>query len=33
VLVTSAQPGEGKTCTTLNLAIALAQRGVPAFAI
>ena len=29
VLVTSAQPGEGKTCTALNLAIALAQRGVP----
>jgi capsular exopolysaccharide synthesis family protein len=29
LLVTSAQPGEGKTCTALNLAIALAQRGVP----
>ena len=29
LLVTSAQPGEGKTCTALNLAIGLAQRGVP----
>jgi capsular exopolysaccharide synthesis family protein len=29
VLVTSAQPGEGKTCTAVNLAIGLAQRGVP----
>jgi len=27
--VTSAQPGEGKTCTALNLALGLAQRGVP----
>jgi capsular exopolysaccharide synthesis family protein len=29
LLVTSAQPGEGKTCTALNLALGLAQRGVP----
>jgi capsular exopolysaccharide synthesis family protein len=29
LLVTSAQPGEGKTCTALNLAMGLAQRGVP----
>ncbi len=29
LLVTSAQPGEGKTCTSLNLAMGLAQRGVP----
>ncbi len=29
LLVTSAQPGEGKTCTALNLAVGLAQRGVP----
>ena len=29
LLVTSAQPGEGKTCTAVNLAIGLAQRGVP----
>jgi len=29
LLVTSAQPGEGKTCTSLNLALGLAQRGVP----
>ncbi len=29
MLVTSAQPGEGKTCTALNLALGLAQRGVP----
>jgi capsular exopolysaccharide synthesis family protein len=28
LLVTSAQPGEGKTCTALNLAMGLAQRGV-----
>jgi capsular exopolysaccharide synthesis family protein len=28
VLVTSAQPGEGKTCTAINLSIGLAQRGV-----
>ena len=27
LLVTSSQPGEGKTSTTLNLAITLAQRG------
>lgn len=27
LLVTSAQPREGKTCTSLNLALALAQRG------
>jgi capsular exopolysaccharide synthesis family protein len=29
LLVTSAQPREGKTCTSLNLALGLAQRGVP----
>jgi capsular exopolysaccharide synthesis family protein len=29
VLVTSAQPREGKTSTSLNLAFGLAQRGVP----
>jgi capsular exopolysaccharide synthesis family protein len=29
LLVTSAQPGEGKTCTAVNVAIGLAQRGVP----
>ena len=29
VLVTSAQPREGKTSTSLNLALGLAQRGVP----
>jgi len=29
MLVTSTQPGEGKTCTALNLAMGLAQRGVP----
>jgi capsular exopolysaccharide synthesis family protein len=29
LLVTSAQPGEGKTCTALNLAMGLAQCGVP----
>jgi capsular exopolysaccharide synthesis family protein len=29
LLVTSAQPGEGKTCTAVNLAVGLAQRGVP----
>ena len=29
LLVTSAQPGEGKTCTAVNLALGLAQRGVP----
>jgi len=29
LLITSAQPGEGKTCTAVNLAIALSQRGVP----
>jgi capsular exopolysaccharide synthesis family protein len=28
LLVTSAQPGEGKTCTALNMALGLAQRGV-----
>lgn len=28
LLVTSAQPQEGKTCTSLNLAFGLAQRGV-----
>jgi len=27
LLVTSSQPGEGKSCTTLNLGLALAQRG------
>jgi capsular exopolysaccharide synthesis family protein len=27
LLVTSSQPSEGKTCTTLNLAITLAQKG------
>ncbi|PYV13174.1 MAG: hypothetical protein DMG21_21675, partial [Acidobacteria bacterium] len=27
LLVTSAQPGEGKTATTLNLAVTLAQKG------
>jgi capsular exopolysaccharide synthesis family protein len=27
LLVTSAQPGEGKSCTSMNLALALAQRG------
>ena len=27
VLVTSSQPNEGKTCTSLNLAFALSQRG------
>jgi capsular exopolysaccharide synthesis family protein len=29
LLVTSAQPREGKSCTSLNLALGLAQRGVP----
>jgi len=29
LLVTSAQPREGKTSTSLNLAVGLAQRGVP----
>jgi capsular exopolysaccharide synthesis family protein len=29
LLVTSVQPGEGKTCTSINLALGLAQRGVP----
>jgi capsular exopolysaccharide synthesis family protein len=29
LLVTSAHPREGKTCTSLNLALGLAQRGVP----
>jgi len=29
MLVTSAQPREGKTSTSLNLALGLAQRGVP----
>jgi len=29
LLVTSAQPGEGKTSTSINLALGLAQRGVP----
>jgi capsular exopolysaccharide synthesis family protein len=29
MLVTSAQPREGKTSTSLNLAMGLAQRGVP----
>ena len=29
LLVTSAQPGEGKTSTSVNLALGLAQRGVP----
>jgi capsular exopolysaccharide synthesis family protein len=28
LLVTSAQPSEGKTCTAVNLALGLAQRGV-----
>lgn len=27
LLVTSAQPGEGKTCTSINLGVVLAQRG------
>lgn len=27
LLVTSAQPGEGKTCTSVNLGVVLAQRG------
>lgn len=27
VLITSSQPGEGKTCTSLNLAATLAQKG------
>jgi capsular exopolysaccharide synthesis family protein len=29
LLVTSAQPGEGKTSTSINLALGFAQRGVP----
>jgi capsular exopolysaccharide synthesis family protein len=29
LLVTSSQPGEGKTCTSVNLAMGLSQRGVP----
>lgn len=29
LLVTSAEPGEGKTCTSLNLSIALAEGGQP----
>jgi len=29
LLLTSAQPREGKSCTSLNLAMGLAQRGVP----
>jgi capsular exopolysaccharide synthesis family protein len=29
LLVTSSQPGEGKTAISLNLALGLAQRGVP----
>jgi capsular exopolysaccharide synthesis family protein len=33
ILVTSAQPGEGKTCTATNLALGLAQRGVPVLII
>ena len=33
MLVTSAQPGEGKTCTAANLALGLAQRGVQVVAI
>jgi capsular exopolysaccharide synthesis family protein len=33
ILVTSAQPGEGKTCTASNLALGLAQRGVPVLII
>ena len=28
LLITSASPGEGKTCTSVNLAVGLAQRGV-----
>lgn len=28
LVVTSAQPGEGKTCTAINLALGLSQRGV-----
>lgn len=27
ILITSSQPNEGKSCTSLNLAVALAQRG------
>jgi polysaccharide biosynthesis transport protein len=27
LLITSAQPGEGKTCTSVNLGVVLAQRG------
>ncbi len=27
ILITSSQPNEGKTCTSVNLALALAQRG------
>jgi capsular exopolysaccharide synthesis family protein len=33
LLVTSAQPGEGKTCTAVNLALGLAQRGVPVLVV
>lgn len=33
LLVTSAQPGEGKSCTCLNLALGLAQRGNPVLII
>ena len=33
VLVTSPQSGEGKTCTTLNLALTLAQRGARALLV
>jgi len=33
VLVTSAQAGEGKTCTVINLGTALAQRGDPVLVI
>jgi capsular exopolysaccharide synthesis family protein len=29
LLITSSQPREGKSCTSLNLALGLAQRGVP----
>jgi len=33
ILLTSSQPGEGKTCTTLNLGVTLAQRGTRAVVV